>query len=104
MGAVGRRLPDRGVDAQANPRVLGLGPRASPRSGWNKPGSHRKQGPRTPPRRPLLGVGTGADRNPAPIPEAEGPAGRGGPALLDESRDQRALLRDAPDEATPGLG
>ncbi len=55
-------------------------------------------------RGPLLGVGAGTDRGAAPRPWAEGAARRRWPALPDEGRDQRPLLRDPPDEATPGLG
>lgn len=64
----------------------------------------REQSPRAPPRSPLVGVGAGGDRHPATLPQAMGAARCGGSTLLDESRDQRPLLRDAPDEETPWLG
>src|SRR5579885_3490342 len=72
MGAVGRRPSDRAIAAQADSRVRGLGPRTRPRPGRNEPRSHYEQGPRTLARCPLLGLGTGTDRYPVPLPQAKG--------------------------------
>ena len=70
----------------------------------DEPGPHGQQGPRAPPRRPLLGLGAGADRHAAAVPRAEGPARRRRPTLPDQGRDQRPLLRHPQDGAAAGLG
>src|SRR5262249_31255937 len=80
------------------------GPRARLGRARDQSGPHGEQGPRAPARGPLLGVGAGADRDPATPPRAEGAARHRRPALPDQGRDQRPVLRDAPDEATPRIG
>src|SRR5262245_27625720 len=77
--------------------------RALAEEGTN-PGRKGEQGPRTPARGHLLGVGAGADRGPATLPRAKGPTRCGRSALPDQGGDQRPLLRNAPDETTPWLG
>ena len=104
VGAVGRRRADRAAPPQGRPRVPRLGPRAGRRGRGDQPGPHRQQGPRAPPRRPLLGLGAGADRGAAPLPRAQGPARRRRPPLPHQGRDQRPLLRDPRDGPAPWLG
>ena len=104
VGAVGRRRPDRAAAAQGRPRVPRLGLRAGRQGRGDEPGPHGQQGPRAPPRRPLLGLGAGADRRAAAVPRAQGPARRRRPPLPDQGRDQRPLLRHPRDGAAAGLG
>ena len=100
----GGGMPDRATAAQGHPRVPRLGLRAGRQGRGDEPRPHGQQGPRAPPRRPLLGLGAGADRRAAAVPRAQGPARRRRPPLPDQGRDQRPLLRHPRDGAAAGLG
>jgi hypothetical protein len=104
VAGVGRRRTDRAARPKGNPRVYRLGLRSRAGQRGHESWPYGEQGPRASSGRDLLGVGARHHRDAPQVSEGRVPAGRGGPTLLHQGRDQRSLLRDPSNETTKRMG